>query len=142
MGSRYEGRHDTQKKPWGAALAIAGALFGGAGGAWGQDAPRRSWEYGDMSPTDAAYCRRAAETETRAVREGRPLNGGNLCASDDVSAQIYVLDRRRAEREAAAESPADRARRQARDAQMQREEDELFRHCESVNFAGERCRGL
>ncbi|MFA5877195.1 MAG: hypothetical protein WC880_02405 [Candidatus Paceibacterota bacterium] len=142
MGSQYEGRHRTQKKPWGAALAIAGALFGGAGDAGAQSAPRRSWEYGDMSPANAEYCRRAAIEETRAVREGRPLNGGNLCSSGDISAEIYALDLRRWEREAAAESPADRARRQAQDAKRQKEEDELVRYCVSVNYVGERCRGM
>ncbi|MBP9832091.1 MAG: hypothetical protein KBC74_01000 [Candidatus Pacebacteria bacterium] len=141
MGSRYEGRHDTQKKPRGAAL-LAAITLGFAGDAGAQDAPRRSWEYGDMSPTDAAYCRRAAETETRVAREGRHPNMGNLCSFYDLPADLRSRDEALYAREAAAESPADRARRQAQDAKRQKEEDELIRYCVSVNYVGERCSGM
>lgn len=131
------------RKAKGLGLAFLGALsIGFAGDAGAQNAPRRSWEYGDMSPADAEYCRRAAERETRTVREGGLMNGGNLCASDDVSPEIYALDLRRRERARTTESPADRARREAAQAKTMKESDELSRYCESVNYAGERCRGL
>lgn len=129
------------KKPLGAAL-LAAITLGFAGDAGAQSAPRRSWESGDMSPTDAEYCRRAAAEQARAVREGRHPNMGELCSFYDLPADLRSRDEALYAREAAAESPADRARRQAQDAKLQKEEDELFRYCESVNFAGERCRGL
>ena len=131
------------RKAKGLGLAFLGALsIGFAGNAGAQSAPRRSWEYGDMSPANAEYCRRAAETETRVAREGRHPNMGNLCSFYDLPADLRSRDEALYAREAAAESPADRARRQAQDARLQKEEDELVRYCVSVNYVGDRCSGM
>lgn len=74
MGSRYEGRHDTQKKPWGAALLAAITLgFAGDAGAQTQGRPlspaeRSTREYQRFSANNQAAARRSQEAISRMAR--------------------------------------------------------------------------
>lgn len=74
MGSRYEGRHDTQKKPWGAALLAAITLgFVGDAGAQTQGRPlspaeRSTREYQRFSANNQAAARRSQEAISRMAR--------------------------------------------------------------------------
>ncbi|MES2135030.1 MAG: hypothetical protein V4449_02220 [Patescibacteria group bacterium] len=98
---KHEGveRVRNPKSRWGPALLGALSLaWATNAGAQSPDVPKRSWEYGDLSPADAKACERAAANEIKAVKEGRPLNGGNLCSSDDVPNEIYRLNLERMNR--------------------------------------------
>lgn len=98
-----------------------------------------SWEIPDLSPGVAENCRDIATQQITQVLRGGELNGGNLCSYYDVPNEIKRLDGDRRQREGAVDSG--RARR-AREAEILRESDELSRYCESVNYVGDRCRGL
>ena len=78
MGSRYEGRHDIQKKPWGAAL-LAAVTLGFAGDAGAQSASqaqgrplspaeRSTREYERFSANNQAAARRSQEAINRMAR--------------------------------------------------------------------------
>jgi|GEM_PF-6085508 len=74
MGSRHEGRHDTQKKHWGATLLAAITLgFAGDAGAQAQGRPlspaeRSTREYERFSANNQAAARRSQEAINRMAR--------------------------------------------------------------------------
>lgn len=144
---------DRDPKPFREKIKGVGAAFLVAisAGVWGdaraQGAPQESRDrmarYAQASDNDPEYIRECNQeylAARAALRRRQMPAGSRICITDtdELDPQMNALQ---AEFDRA-ESPGDRARRRAEQAQMIRESDELSRYCESVNYVGERCRGL
>lgn len=128
------------KKAKGVGLAFLGALsLGGFAGDAGAQSRASNYDGWELSPRVLADCVENDQRQWDRVKAGQEPNFGDVCGGDQnlIAVGVRLINERLAR-----ETPAQRRDRETAQERTMRESDELSRYCESVNFVGERCRGL